>query len=101
MADVDFRPDQAAIRGLEGDPAVQRETARAAEGLAELAAAGAPKETGRGAASIEATGSTVDQLAHDVSWDVDHYYLIFHEDGTKYVPAQRFLRHAYETYIHV
>jgi len=101
MADVDVRLNPAAIAALGSEPGMRREIDRAADGMAGLAAAGAPKDTGRAAASIEGRPSTEDADAYDVSWDSSGYYLIFHEGGTAYVPAQHFLRHAFETYIHV
>lgn len=91
--------DRAAIRQLEHAPFVAAEVLDAGRGLAARAAAAAPKRTGAGAASIQPYPSATPD-AVDVSWSQRHFYLIFHEDGTRYLPAQHFLLDAFESYIH-
>jgi HK97 gp10 family phage protein len=63
--------------------------------VARVAAERAPKLTGAGAASIRAEVGVDSQGPHvDISWDKDHFYLIFHEVGTEHQPARPFLRPA-------
>lgn len=100
MGDVRVVLDRAAIRAYERDPGTVREVLSAGLNMARLAAAMAPRDTGAGAGSIEPELSRKDPGAADVSWDNRYPYMIFHEDGTKHVPARRFLRNAFEHYIH-
>ncbi|HEX6498697.1 MAG TPA: hypothetical protein VF054_06650 [Micromonosporaceae bacterium] len=62
--------------------------------VARLAAYLAPKRTGAGAASIHAEMVVDDAV---VSWDRLYDYMRFQEDGTKYVRAKHFLKHAAES----
>lgn len=52
----------------------------------------APKNTGAGAASIHTqmvlTGDEWEALT---SWDQDHFYLMWHETGSRQLPARPFL----------
>lgn len=57
----------------------------------------APYETGAGSASIRAD-ALLGAGGWEVrsSWDRDHYYMYFHERGTKYLDARPFLVPAWE-----
>ncbi|MGC5664927.1 HK97-gp10 family putative phage morphogenesis protein [Micromonospora sp. WMMD723] len=71
-------------------------------GIALDARADAPHRTGRGAASIQPwPGRDGLGLHVDVSWDRDHFYMGFHEGGTRYHHAQPFLGPALDRYIHL
>jgi HK97 gp10 family phage protein len=65
------------------------------------AQAAAPKRSGRGAASIGAEIVYEGVPAVRVGWDVTHYYMRFHELGTKHLPARPFLRPAVDRYLDV
>lgn len=95
---VRIRWDPKAIRELRTDPQVMRTTMEAAQGLGREMSAGAPKDTGAGAASIEARAAKRAAGAVDVGWDAAHFYLIFPEYGTKFIDEQRFARDALDRY---
>ena len=80
------------LRALASDPAVVREMARIAAPIVREAQAHAPRLTGAGASSIRADQVTErgEQEVH-ICWDRDHYYMAFHEFGTRYLPARPFL----------
>jgi len=86
--------NRAAINGVTEAVALKamRSVARQA---VKRAKAGAPKESGDGAASIgyrtfrNSTGVSV-----RISWDRDHFYMLFPEIGTSEMPARPFLRPA-------
>jgi HK97 gp10 family phage protein len=61
------------------------------------AQAGAPKETGEGAESIrsEPVLDGPDWTVR-ISWDRDHFYMYFHDRGTRRLPARPFLDPALE-----
>lgn len=85
----------AAMRLLATDPKVREVTRQAAENVAARARARAPKATGAGAASIHVEefhkpGDT----QFRVSWDKEHFYMLFHEVGTEQIQARPFLRPA-------
>lgn len=67
------------------------------ERRARVAAGTAPRRTGGGADSIHAE-AVLDGRDHAVAvgWDREHYYMIFHERGTRYLPARPFLVPAFE-----
>lgn len=88
------------ILALAGDQPSQKYIFDAGVRMAIRAGALAPKDTGRGAASIAPTPAWDDSTAVNVTWSNQYPYLIFQEDGTKYVPARHFLRDAFESYIH-
>lgn len=57
----------------------------------------APKLTGRGAASIHSETFTDDTGTYEgvgISWDAEHYYMLFAEVGTEHEAARPFLRPA-------
>lgn len=58
---------------------------------------GAPKRTGRGAASIHAE-SVLDgpEITVHVSWSRDAFYMYFQDQGTSRLPALHFLEDALE-----
>lgn len=61
---------------------------------------GAPKLTGAGARSIRSEFDLDgEQPTVRVSWDVEHYYLKFHELGSRYLPERPFLRPALDRYL--
>lgn len=89
------RLDAAAIEALDNSSAVRDILDSVGEQVAERARQAAPKSTGEGAASI--THEIVNdngRLASRVSWDNDHFYMLFVELGTSRVPARPFLRPA-------
>lgn len=86
-----LRLDQAALKALMGSESVLRGLEHVGEQVAERAAQSAPKDSGEGAASIRAE-RVGDEVR--VSWDRDHFYLLFAEVGTSRQPARPFLRPA-------
>jgi HK97 gp10 family phage protein len=86
-----------------GDSAAAAElTLQAAEGVALDARRGAPRNTGRGAESIQPwPGRDARGPYADVSWDQDHFYMSFHENGTHKQPARPFLGPALDRYMHL
>ena len=97
MSDVRVVLDQAAIRGLAHEPAMGPLLVQAAGPGVRAARSQAPKRTGAGAASIgvEAVLDGPEWTAH-ASWDQLRYYMIFHERGSRYLPARPFLVPAFE-----
>ena len=56
-------------------------------------AAAAPKRTGMGAASIRPEAVLDgDSWEVRVSWDREHYYMYFHEVGSRTLPARPFMQ---------
>lgn len=78
-----------ALRRLpEWEAALERE----ARPLVAAAQNAAPRRTGGGAASIRAEAVLDgDSWTAAVGWDQLHYYMIFHELGTRTLPARPFL----------
>lgn len=99
MADVRVIIFPAAIKALERDSAVVRETRIIAARMAARAAAGAPRHSGQGAASIHGDAGT-DPAEAVVSWDQAHFYMIFQEEGFHSNPGRHFLRRTFESYVH-
>jgi HK97 gp10 family phage protein len=107
---MDFRPDYAEIAALLDGQEVEDLLLDIGEDVADSARARAPQETGAGAASIHAElhrggdsgafASTFTPEDDDptvyVSWDQDHYYLLFAEEGTEDQQPTPFLRPALE-----
>lgn len=85
---------------LHYDPLLLAQVQHDADPVVAGARADAPKATGAGAASIR---SEVDfshlEPAVAISWDRDHYYMFFHERGTRYMPARPFLVPAVDRYL--
>lgn len=95
---VIWNPD--AELSLAHNPALLAELLQAAQPVVDAARAAAPKRTGAGAASIHAeVASTAGKAEIDVSWDRDHFYLKFHELGTRRMPARPFLVPALDRYL--
>lgn len=70
---------------------------RVVDAIAEDAQDGAPKRTGRGAASIHGVVEAApDGWRGRVSWTPQHWTLKFHELGWRHKPARPFLRPALE-----
>jgi HK97 gp10 family phage protein len=97
MPDVRVVLDEAAIRGLAKDPSMGPLLLEAAMPELARARAQAPKHTGAGAASIHAE-AVLDgpEWTARASWDQLHFYMRFHELGTRYLPARPFLVPAFE-----
>lgn len=86
---------------LRYNPLLMADIMAKVEPVVEDAKANAPRKTGAGAASIraEVDWSGEDGPAVRVGWDTDHYYMRFHELGTKHLPARPFLRPAVDRYL--
>lgn len=67
--------------------------------VVEEARENAPKLSGRGAASIRAEPNYENEPSVRIGWDVEHFYMRFHEQGTKYLPARPFLVPAVDRYL--
>ncbi|MEV0805731.1 hypothetical protein [Micromonospora sp. NPDC050200] len=77
-------------------------TREAGRGIARLAGSLAPHRTGEGAASIDAWPGVGPGGPHtDVSWDQDHFYMSFHDGGTKDLPARHFMQAALDRYVYL
>lgn len=97
VRDVTVIVDMAAVGQLGRDPQLRDALMDIAQPVVQAAKAGAPKRTGRGAASIHAE-PVLDQLewtAH-ISWTRDAFYMGFVDRGTSVLPARPFLEHALE-----
>jgi hypothetical protein len=71
-------------------------------GVSREAAALARKRTGRGAASIRPWPGHGPAGPHvDVSWDRNHFYMIFHETGTTRIAEQPAIGPALDHYLHL
>lgn len=92
MASGDVRLDRRAIEALKTDDDVARALEHFAGPIVREAQAHAPKLTGAGAASIRAerTDDVNEETIH-ISWDRSHFYMYFHERGTRYLSARPFL----------
>ena len=90
--------NQAAIDKFAEGPAMLALLGKIGEQVASDAAERAPKRSGAGAASIGyETGVDADGAYVRVSWDRDHFYMLFHEVGTSVQDARPFLRPALQT----
>jgi HK97 gp10 family phage protein len=98
--DVRLELDRSAIRDLGDQPGVQELAVDAGEQMADYMRLLAPKNTGEGARSIQAfPGHDSGGAFADVSWDQDHYYMIFAEFGTQSRPEEPFARPAMDRYL--
>lgn len=85
---------------LKYNPLLLADILEKVEPVVEAAQAAAPKKSGAGAASIRAEPNYDEtEPTVRISWDVEHYYLRFHELGTKYLPERPFLRPAVDRYL--
>lgn len=100
MAGVRVVWDQQALAALERDPVLLRNLEASVAPLVRDTRAAAPKATGVGAASIRAELAPGVDAAWEVrvGWDQLRYYMGFHELGTRYLPADPFLRPALDQY---
>jgi HK97 gp10 family phage protein len=97
--DVTVTWDQGALASIVSDPAVMDQLMEMGRRVAAGAASDAPHRTGEGARSIHPEAHVGLQPEVRVSWDQDHYYLRFHEMGTKHLPARPFLVPALDRYL--
>lgn len=94
--------DSTAIAQLDEDPDMAELLLEIGHGVAREAAAIARRRTGRGASSIRPWPGHGPGGPHvDVSWDQDHFYMIFHETGTREIAARPVLEPALDTYLHL
>ena len=81
-------------------PGIRADIEKRAERVVERAQTAAPKLTGAGARSIHSEPLIDDNTGtfdgEAVSWDREHYYMLFAEVGTEHEPARPFLRPALE-----
>lgn len=109
MSDLRFVPRPGAFDDILDDPDVDDMLQDIGDAVAEKARSFARRDTGAGAESIhaevhrgssEAFASTYtpedDAPTAYVSWDQDHYYMLFSEVGTEDEPAQPALLPALE-----
>ena len=74
-SEVTVRLDEAAIHDLTNDEWCRTFMMSEGERIAEIARGTAPRLTGAGAGSIEATAEQDDGWEVHVSWDADHQYM--------------------------
>lgn len=87
--------NEAALQQLAASSAIVAGLQRVGDQVADRAAASAPKLTGEGAASIHCeVESEGGKPVAKVTWDRDHFYMLFSEIGTSEMPARPFLRPA-------
>lgn len=90
-----LRLHQDKIRSIGGEQPVKDRLQVTAEDMAADARGRAPKATGMGAASIHIESTLIDNQWHfEVSWDPEHFYMLFQEVGTLYFRGAGFLRSA-------
>lgn len=95
--DVRVDVDERAVDDVAGSLDVLDMLLDFAEPIIARAKAGAPKRTGEGAASIR--GEPVldgPDWTVRISWDRDHFYLLFLEEGTEHIRPRPFLEPALE-----
>lgn len=89
------RLNAAAIEAWAGSESAKSVLEALGEQVAEDAKATAPRDTGAGAESIHhEMGEDADGAFVRVSWDRDHFYMLFQEVGTSTQSARPFLRTA-------
>lgn len=90
--DVRVVVHDAAIEDLLRDPGVRRGLMEQSFPVVSQARGRAPKNTGRGAASIRAE-PVLDgpEWTVRISWDREHFYMYFKERGTQSLPPRPFL----------
>lgn len=97
-SEVVFEFDAGGLDDLLHDSDTEALMQDAGDAVAQNAAAGAPKRTGAGAASIHAEVESDAQSAYaDISWDPQHFYMFFAEVGTGHESARPFLRPALDS----
>lgn len=99
MADDNVRVDvdEAAVEAVVRSVDMRDLLLEVAQPIEERVVAGAPKDTGEGAASIrrEPVLDGPDWTVR-ISWDRAHFYMYFHDRGTRRLPARPFLEPALE-----
>lgn len=96
---VTVKVDWDAVKAVLTEPQARAAITAAGEQFASVARGFAPHRTGAGAASIHGTLVETDGvISANVSWDRAHYYMAFHESGTKFMPAHPFLQPALDQY---
>ena len=95
MSGVRIVNDKRAIDSIGAGLDVRDLLVESAEPVVGRAQAGAPKRTGAGAGSIRAE-PVLDgpDWTVRISWDREHFYMYFHEFGTKRLPDRPFLEPA-------
>jgi HK97 gp10 family phage protein len=84
---------QSEIERIVKDEAVRQLLLAEGRDLADASARAAPKATGAGADSIRAeTILDGDSWEARVAWDREHFYMYFHQKGTRYLPARPFMQ---------
>ena len=84
--------DREAIERLPLAPDVREMLLQEGERVARESAARAPKKTGAGAASIHPEFILDGDIAEvRVAWDREHFYMYFHQVGTRKLPAHPFM----------
>jgi HK97 gp10 family phage protein len=92
MARVDVDIHQEAIDRLLGSGSVEDMLRDASHPVVIDARMRAPKATGQGARSIHSEMVLLrGEWESLVSWDQEHYYMYFSEEGTRYLPPRPFL----------
>lgn len=90
--------DGAAIAAIQDSAGMKAVLQDAGDVVADIAARLAPKRSGAGAESIHAEVlAQPEGIAALVSWDPDHFYMLFSEIGTEHQVARPFLRPALES----
>lgn len=83
---------EAQVEALKRHPELPAHLRDITSPLVAKARSAAPKRTGAGAASIHAElVLDGDEWTALVGWDREHYYMRFHELGTRTLPARPFL----------
>jgi len=90
---------QTEIDALLRSPEMARALLEVAQPVVRDARVGAPKRTGAGAASIHAEDFLDGNVqTARISWDRNHFYMYFHNQGTRVLPARTFLEDALEAH---
>ena len=97
---IGFTPSENIRRAMTRTPQVRTETRRVAVKVRNEARRRAPKRTGAGAKSIRVSSKIVDGAQQfQVSWDRDHFYMAFHEQGASGVRKRPFLKPAADSIV--
>ncbi len=97
---VRVRIDEAAVAALAADPHVLAGVGQVADQIAQAMAARAPRRSGAGARSIHAEPAPNPVDGFRVSWDQDHFYMSFQNDGTNHQRARHFVEDALQRFQH-
>lgn len=92
--------DERAVHELSGSLDMRNLLLESAEPIVTGEQALAPKRTGEGAASIRSEPVLDGSVwTVRVAWDRAHFYMYFHDRGTRYMPARPFVEPAVEAAI--